>query len=404
MIIHHHAAYVMAYLSIIDSHRITNQHRQHLNAAGRRLNQAKITAGALPSSDVSPFQIWFEKGTDQDFRCMTGLDRQAFLDILALFEPLFDAYHINRKTGAIELVELTIHGKKKGRPREISAAGCLCLVLLWYRTTGALSRTHQFFLGSSRTPLSDWLRFGKRVLLSVLQAHPDAMIMPPTDEEIDQYCAAVVAKFPHAVDIWGAADGVKLSIQGSGDINEQNMFYNGWYHGTFHNSIFVFAPDGRIRLCCFNSPGCWHDSWQADMGNVYHKLEDIYLRTGKKVVIDSAFKLHNAPFLIKSAQTDPYGAGPLLQNRAATSVRQLSEWGMRMIEAQFPRLGKEALRYETTGERKCTINLMILLYNFATKRVGINQILNTYMPEQSGEFKYYYDGPMIPPTADHLFE
>ena len=36
--------------------------------------------------------------------------------------------------------------------------------------------------------------------------------------------------------------------------------------------------------------------------------------------------------------------------------------------------------YEETGEWRVIMKMMILLFNIHSRRVGINQILNTYMP------------------------
>jgi hypothetical protein len=179
-------------------------------------------------------------------------------------------------------------------------------------------------------------------------------------------------------------------MKASMDDMTQNMFYNGWTHGHYISCIFVFAPDGKIRICSLNSPGCWHDSTQADHGGVYDKIEEVFEATGGKVVIDSAFALGQRGYFIKSAQLDPLNAQELLKNRDATSVRQLSEWGMRQIQAKFPRL-KDDMPYEEQGERKITLNLMVLLYNFQTARVGMNQILNTYMLEHSPDANYLLD-------------
>ena len=74
-------------------------------------------------------------------------------------------------------------------------------------------------------------------------------------------------------------------------------------------------------------------------------------------------------------------------NNEATSVRQLSEHGMQMIQGQFPRL-KDNLQYEVFGERKIILYLMVLLYNFQTEKVGINQILNTFMSRTRGFESY----------------
>ena len=71
---------------------------------------------------------------------------------------------------------------------------------------------------------------------------------------------------------------------------------------------------------------------------VYEAMEKVFIATGGKVVVDSAFKIGTKEYLIKSSQEDPLDERLLLINRQATSIRQLSEWGMRMIQGSFPRL------------------------------------------------------------------
>ena len=63
--------------------------------------------------------------------------------------------------------------------------------------------------------------------------------------------------------------------------------------------------------------------------SVYELLEKLFLETGAKVVVDSAFRLGNREFLVKLSQ-DLTGGGchDIVEGAAATSVRQLSEWGM----------------------------------------------------------------------------
>ena len=64
----------------------------------------------------------------------------------------------------------------------------------------------------------------------------------------------------------------------------------------------------------------------------------IYREHKAKIVVDSAFKVRESKAMIKSSQQDPSDRDLLLINRDATSICQLSEWGIRMIQAQFPRL------------------------------------------------------------------
>ena len=63
---------------------------------------------------------------------------------------------------------------------------------------------------------------------------------------------------------------------------------------------------------------------------------------------------------------------------------------MRMIQGQFPRL-KDPLQLEGFGKRKVVITLMILLYNYQTSKVGMNQILNTFM-SKTKRFESYDGG------------
>ena len=72
----------------------------------------------------------------------------------------------------------------------------------------------------------------------------------------------------------------------------------------------------------------------------------------------------------------------LLINRDATSIRQLSEWGMRMIQARFPRL-KDDIQYEDEGERKTMFRLMYHLYNYQH-----NTILNSFIQKKDGYYGY----------------
>jgi hypothetical protein len=84
-------------------------------------------------------------------------------------------------------------------------------------------------------------------------------------------------------------DGLKLYLQQSGKTEIQARFYNGWTHGHYVTSVFVFCPDGTIPIAFFNVPGSVHDSQVAHWGKVYDKLGGVYDETGGKCTVDSAF-------------------------------------------------------------------------------------------------------------------
>jgi hypothetical protein len=74
---------------------------------------------------------------------------------------------------------------------------------------------------------------------------------------------------------------------------------------------------------------------------------------------------------LKSSQQTEIGEGETEEEildsirvkRAATSMRQAAEWGMRALQSSFPRM-LDRLVYEERGERRIIMKMMILLYNF----------------------------------------
>ena len=44
--------------------------------------------------------------------------------------------------------------------------------------------------------------------------------------------------------------------------------------------------------------------------------------------------------------------------------------------------------YKEKGERKVILKFIVLLYNYRARKVGLNHILNTYMPELSKDYLY----------------
>ncbi|KAG9404967.1 hypothetical protein AC1031_004065 [Aphanomyces cochlioides] len=186
--------------------------------------------------------------------------------------------------------------------------------------------------------------------------------------------------------VWAVADGLKLYLEQSGDAVIQNMFYNGWTHDHYVSNVFVFCPNGVIAACVLNAPGSMHDSLIAECGGLYLKIKKVYDEYNLRVVVDSAFCGSKFDFLIKSGQDLPATSDrrAVAQGRQATSLRQTAEWGMRALKGSFPRL-KDRLVYEERGERRLILNMMVLLFNFRTRLVGINQIQSTYMPYLSKE-------------------
>jgi DDE superfamily endonuclease len=148
------------------------------------------------------------------------------------------------------------------------------------------------------------------------------------------------------------------------------------------SSVFVFCPDGTTPICCYNIPDSIHDSKIAEWGGVYHKLSKVFRKTRGKCCTDSAFSLARCPFILKAGQANYENLNCLVESynlsKEIASIRQTLEWGMRCMQASFPRL-KDRFYYKEFGERKLILKLCILLHNLRARRVGINQIKNVYI-------------------------
>jgi hypothetical protein len=112
---------------------------------------------------------------------------------------------------------------------------------------------------------------------------------------------------------------------------------------------------------------------QLRTGGIFtKKLEDVYNETGLKFVINSAFASGQFRFLIKSSQDDLTAddehdniqdqIADIAVKRAATSMRQSAEWGMRAVQSSFPCL-KDTMLYEEHGEKRIIFNCLFHLYN-----------------------------------------
>jgi hypothetical protein len=159
-------------------------------------------------------------------------------------------------------------------------------------------------------------------------------------------------------------------------------------------------------VASYNHPGSMHDSEIAHWGDIYTKLDDQYERTGGKCVVDSAFCGIGRESIIKSVQDCHNTETPLLEMamyQQATSVRQSAEWGMHGFQGSFPRL-KTRLLYEERGERALIICSIILLYNYRTNKVGLNQIQSVYMPHirDVDGASLFYDGLENVPGDEHF--
>ena len=342
----------------------------------RRARCGTIRRGALHDPTESTFHKVYKSGHDDALISMTGLNFMAFGELLSLFRPLFEVYTPHGST-RIRRVE-----KSSGRKRILSAEACLGLVLTWLRSRGP-NRVLCFLFGIIPGTCSVYLRFAKRILIRVLKDIPGVTPSMPDRDEAEAYVDAIHELYPILTDVWGAMDGLRLQIESPPNLYVQNRYYNSWKESHQVTNLFVFAPNGKICAVYMNAPGCIHDSTMATLGGIYEKIDAVFDETSYRVVADSAFIRWRPSILISNQNSMNPRTGCMIANpsvnRAATSVRQMSEWGMRAVQGSFPRV-KDKIKWEDRGERKLLIQLVVYLYNYRSNRVGLNQIKTTFMP------------------------
>lgn len=352
--------------------------RELISSQAQRRRCMKISRASLLHPSMSAWAKLFGSGVDHSLITVTGLDHCTFRKLLPRFESYYNSYTWRDNSCCI----VPRSGAKNGRRRLIDATACLGLSLMWFRTRGAQWSLGMHF-GLTSTSLCHYIRFGRRILLVVLNENDSSRVELPTEHELRTFVAAVTRR--HRLlgtkSVFGAMDGLKLTLEQAGDQTLQNMFYNGWTHDHYVTCVFLFVPDGTIVAMGLNCPGTFHDSLIADWSGIYDKCMKLWDEHGVRVCVDSAFCAKSGDFLIKSSQDTRYcnSAEEITLQREATSLRQLSEWGMRGIQGSFPRL-KDRFRYEERGERRIILELAARLYNYRAREVGQNQIQSTYMP------------------------
>jgi hypothetical protein len=223
----------------------------------------------------------------------------------------------------------------------------------------------QIIFAMTFTNLDDYLLFKKRIIVRVLRIHPMARVQIPSSGKIEEYMQMVWNRHQLLSDVWCTMDGLKLILEQLSDgalIQEQ--YYNGWTHDHYVTSVLCFCLNGTIPIAFVNIPGAVHDSQVAKYGDIYDNLKLVYVRDGGKRTIDSAFRNVSRDFLIKSSQElihiDDHGEQGVALD--ATSMHQSAEWGTRAFKSSMPHL-KDWMKFESCGERRVTLTMMILLCN-----------------------------------------
>jgi hypothetical protein len=365
-----------------------------LSDGGKQRRDRRIPRASLLMPWDSPWEKVLFSANDQSLITMTGFDCQSFHMLHRRFCIFFNRFSPHTgEDGRIALLQRRIGGQYAGtgRKRIVTSEACLGLLLVFNRTTAPCHMLSCLF-GISGTAVSVYVRFARLILLRLLKHHPTAKVALPTNEKVAEYKQAISSKYPRLKNVYCVCDGLKIDIQAAGQFHEQIHFYNGWQKSHCISNLFVFVPDGTIIAVALNCPGVMHDSYMADLGYIYSKLEEVNERVphGAQCVMDSAFCGVGKPYVIKSIQAihRAVTAEEYLMLEEATSMRQAAEWGMNALKSSFARL-KATMRYEVYGERSQILQTIVLLYNWRANTVGVNQIKTVFMPHLNQDVDQY---------------
>ena len=200
---------------------------QSLNLEGRLRHNRGLNRNSLVDPSASPWQKLYDSKDNPALITVTGLDHEAFAELLKFYEPLYNEY--TPWTGQCDgttyrRLRVSV-SKGRGRKRIINAAASLGLVLSWYRFRGAEFILQGWF-GFTHTHNNVWLRFGRRMLLKALKRHPEAQVKIPGDEEIKEMKKICLQRHDALENVYCFADGLKLMLEQAGEDDIQGMYYN----------------------------------------------------------------------------------------------------------------------------------------------------------------------------------
>ena len=132
---------------------------------------------------------------------MTGMDFETFHFLESDFKYFYDRDSPYSKDDVIVVLQLNgDDGVLKGRPRLMSAAGGLGLVLTWTRIHGS-TMVLELIFGMTQTSILDYLAFCSHILINVLTGKEDAKIKRPTIEKNEEHKEAVLQCHPLLEDV-----------------------------------------------------------------------------------------------------------------------------------------------------------------------------------------------------------
>jgi hypothetical protein len=164
---------LLAWLAEEEDDDENEQFYNQLNGEGHRRRDRRLAQPTLllPSMETTPGKRLYAAHQDPALITVTGLDYDSFEKLLALFGPYYNDFTPWTLDG-------WIHPKSDpgfcGQKHIMDEATCLALALTYTRTRGSLFMLQAFF-GLTAMPLVTWMRYGKRIIIKILQNLDDVV-------------------------------------------------------------------------------------------------------------------------------------------------------------------------------------------------------------------------------------
>lgn len=327
-------------------------------------NRHKLTRSALQHPHLAPWQQIVNFADESSFLDLTGFSRAAFKDLFTVCFPP---------------EELAV---KAGRPSSLDNQGKLGLYLFYLGSRMSVKHLCLIF-GVVPSVACKYINEMIKLVPSRLSSNARAAILYPDEDQKQQWAAMVQAREPRVANVIGFIDGVALAVQCAETVEDQTLAYNGYHHDTTCNNVLAFAPTGKVFAAALNYPGSYHDA------KVCHSIIDWALESlgDYAICVDQGFP-RNGPlwgkFVGPMSRRQRRSILPEYQAFLAelhglyVSLRQASEWGMRALQGTFPRIKS---RLPSDKDKRLMIILgVVLLHNFRTDIVGLNQIATVFNP------------------------
>ena len=327
-------------------------------------NRHKTLKVALLPPNYSPWRRLLNFGDDKSFLDMTGFNRYTFLRLE-------------------EAIYSDILPDKRGNPSTLNRRDQLGLYLIYLSSRMQIKYLCAIF-GAPPSCVSRYINDMMKLICKKLKNNVDARIQFPDQVKMAYYASLVQIREPLINNVIGFVDGLSIHVECSSYQSEQSAAYNGHTKDTMCNNVLAFSPTGKIISACLNFPGSWHDSTVCS-ALIDHVIQNIGTYA---LCVDQGFPRSGDlfdKFVGPISKRHRRMIAPILRNdimrriEIYVSLRQASEWGMRALQGTFSRLKSRLTSNKT--KRLLILLSVVLLHNFRTEYIGLNQIATVFNPE-----------------------